>query len=70
MVLIESFVASVYKDLTVLIYSSQLLNFQTLVFRSWTFDTVALLNVFIIPLFYLYYTYICIRIFISLLVYL
>ena len=43
---IESFVVSVYKGLSVVIYSSQLLNFQTLVFRSWNFDTGALLKIY------------------------
>ena len=59
MVLIESFVVSVYKGLTVAIYSSQLSNFQTLVFRSWNFDTGALLNIYIIPLSALEFLVVC-----------
>ena len=57
-VLIES-VVNLCKGLSVVIYSSQLLNFQKLVFRMWNFDTEALLNIYIIPISVLEFIGVC-----------
>ena len=58
LVLIESVVNS-YKVLLVVIYSSQLLNLQKLVFRMWNFNTGALLNIYIITISVLEFIVVC-----------